>query len=92
HLNYFPTDAEIWSIRAHLIPHEAANSELARLESLIRELAVQCDRVKGYIASHTALISHARRLPQDVVEEIFLVCLPTHRNAVMNVAEPPLLL
>ncbi|KAJ7817497.1 hypothetical protein B0H14DRAFT_2237770, partial [Mycena olivaceomarginata] len=87
--NYVPTDAEIESIRTHLIPHEA---ELARLESLICEFVVQRDRVKDHIDSHKILISHHRRLPQEVVEEIFLACLPTLHNAVMSVAEWPLLL
>ncbi|KAJ6530266.1 hypothetical protein B0H19DRAFT_904173, partial [Mycena capillaripes] len=87
--NYAPTDAEIDRIRAHLAPHEA---ELARLEALIRDLTAQRDRVKDHVDSHRALISHPRRLPQDLIEQIFLACLPTHRNAVMSPAEAPLLL
>ncbi|KAF7358051.1 hypothetical protein MVEN_00852400 [Mycena venus] len=87
--NYVPTDADIECIRTHLVPHEA---ELARLEKLIHELTTQRDRVKNYIAPHKALISHPRRLPHDILEEIFLDCLPTHRNAVMSATEAPLLL
>lgn len=86
--NYVPTDAEIERIRAHLIPHE---NELARLESLIDDLIIQRNQIRDYIEPHRALISHPRRLPQDVVEQIFLACLPTH-NAIMSAAEPPLLL
>ncbi|KAJ7657322.1 hypothetical protein DFH06DRAFT_1045299 [Mycena polygramma] len=89
HTNYVPTDAEIEQIRAHLVPHEA---ELARLESLIQELTEQRDSVTRYIEPHKALISHPRRLPQDVVEQIFLACLPTQHNAVISHAEAPLLL
>jgi hypothetical protein len=37
HTNYVPTGAEIERIRTHLLPHEA---ELARLDSLIRQLTV----------------------------------------------------
>ncbi|KAK6996917.1 hypothetical protein R3P38DRAFT_3068450, partial [Favolaschia claudopus] len=87
--NYIPTDPEISQIRAHLLPHEA---ELASLDALIQDLCVQRDRVKDYVDSHKALISHPRRLPQDILEEIFLACLPTAHNAVMSVTEPPLLL
>ncbi|KAF8197826.1 hypothetical protein K438DRAFT_1672658 [Mycena galopus ATCC 62051] len=87
--NYVPSDVEIDLIRAHLAPHEA---ELVRLESLIRDLTVQRDRVKAHIDSHKALISQPRRLPQDVIEQIFLACLPTRHNAVMSVTEAPLLL
>ncbi|KAJ6468065.1 hypothetical protein C8R47DRAFT_1055881 [Mycena vitilis] len=89
HTNYVPTDAEIEQIRVHLVPHE---TELARLESLIQELTEQRDRVTRYIEPHKSLISHPRRLPQDVVEQIFLACLPTQHNAVMSHAEAPLLL
>ncbi|KAJ7898507.1 hypothetical protein B0H13DRAFT_2031678 [Mycena leptocephala] len=87
--NYVPSDAEIDRIRAYLAPHEA---KLARLQSLIHDLTVQQDRVKAHIDSHRALMSYPRRLPQDVVEQIFLACLPTRHNSVMSVAEAPLLL
>ncbi|KAK6996913.1 hypothetical protein R3P38DRAFT_1948038 [Favolaschia claudopus] len=87
--NYIPTDPEISQIGTHLLPHEA---ELARLDALIQDLCAQRDRVKNYVDSHKALISHPRRLPQDILEEIFLACLPTAHNAVMSLAEPPLLL
>ncbi|KAJ7657297.1 hypothetical protein DFH06DRAFT_1197914 [Mycena polygramma] len=89
HTNYVPADPEVQQIRAHLVPHEA---ELARLESLIHELAERRDRVKKYIEPHKALVSLPRRLPQDVVEEIFLACLPTHHNAIMSAETAPLLL
>ncbi|KAJ6487132.1 hypothetical protein C8R47DRAFT_516041 [Mycena vitilis] len=80
--NYVPTGTEIERIRAYLGPHEA---ELARLSSLVREL-------KDHIQSHRTLVSHSRRLPQDILEQVFLACLPTLHNAVMSPLEPPLLL
>ncbi|KAK6977586.1 hypothetical protein R3P38DRAFT_3123704 [Favolaschia claudopus] len=87
--NYIPTDPEISQIRAHLVPHEA---ELVHLDALIQDLCAQRVRVKAYLDSYKALISHPRRLPQDILEEIFLACLPTAHDAVMSLAEPPLLL
>jgi hypothetical protein len=89
HTNYVPTGAEIEQIRTHLLPHEA---ELAQLDSLIRQLTVQRSRIKDHIDAHKALISRARRLPHDLVKQIFLACLPTHHNAIMSPTEPPLLL
>ncbi|KAK6977578.1 hypothetical protein R3P38DRAFT_2666335 [Favolaschia claudopus] len=91
HLNtsYIPTDPEISQIQAHLLRHE---TELARLDALIQDLCAQRDRIKDYVESHKALISHPRRLPQDILEEIFLACLPTAHDAVMSSIEPPLLL
>ncbi|KAJ7608944.1 hypothetical protein DFH06DRAFT_1247803 [Mycena polygramma] len=87
--NYIPTDAEIDRIRAYLEPHEA---ELARLDSLMRKITIHREKIKDHIRSHRALISHPRRLPQDILEQIFLACLPTRHNAVMSPMEPPLLL
>ncbi|KAJ7457805.1 hypothetical protein FB451DRAFT_1274251 [Mycena latifolia] len=87
--NYLPTDTEIELIRAHLTPHEAS---LQRLEGLIRTLTAQRDRVKDYIAPYKALISHPRRLPYDLVEQIFLACLPTDYYPDMRSTDAPLLL
>ncbi|KAK6977580.1 hypothetical protein R3P38DRAFT_2810118 [Favolaschia claudopus] len=87
--NYIPLDPEISQIRAHILPYEA---ELAKLNTLIQCLRDRRDQVKFYVDSHKALISHPRRLPQDILEEIFLACLPTAHDAVMSPTEPPLLL
>ncbi|KAJ7151795.1 hypothetical protein C8R43DRAFT_1004394 [Mycena crocata] len=87
--NYIPTDSEIEDIHSHLVPHEA---KLERLNVLLSDLSAQRDRLQDYVDSHKALISYARRLPQDILEIIFLECLPTHRNAVMAPSDPPQLL
>ncbi|KAJ7764415.1 hypothetical protein B0H16DRAFT_1265181, partial [Mycena metata] len=87
--NYVPSDPEIEEIAAHLAPHEG---ELALLDALLLELTAQRDRVKDYIDSHKALTSYPRRLPHDIIQEMFLRCLPTRHNAVMSPTEPPLLL
>ncbi|KAJ7893197.1 hypothetical protein B0H13DRAFT_1523668, partial [Mycena leptocephala] len=84
--NYVPSGLDIERIRAHLGPYEA---ELERLESLMRELTAQRDRLKTYIEPHKALISHPRRLPCDLVETIFIAC-PS--QCTMSPAEAPLLL
>ncbi|KAJ7892597.1 hypothetical protein B0H13DRAFT_1478966, partial [Mycena leptocephala] len=55
-------------------------------------VSAQRDHLKDYVDSHEALLSPARQLPHDVVQEIFLTCLPSHRNAVMSPSEAPLLL
>jgi hypothetical protein len=88
--NYAPDDYEIGSIRTHLASYR---DKLAGLETLIRDLSAQRDhlKLKDYVDTHEALLSPARRLPHDVVQEIFLAWLPSHRNAVMSPAEAPLL-
>ncbi|KAK6996984.1 hypothetical protein R3P38DRAFT_3370806 [Favolaschia claudopus] len=87
--NYVPSDEEIERIQLDLVSHR---EQLARLDARIRELSEQRDKFKAYIDAHKALISHARRLPGDILEAIFLACLPTSRNAVMSTQEAPLLL
>ncbi|KAJ7752379.1 hypothetical protein B0H16DRAFT_1257575, partial [Mycena metata] len=86
---YAPPDDQIQVIRAHLAPHV---ERLASLKALIHDPSVQRDELMEYINLHTALISPVQRLPQDILQEIFLACLPTDRNTVMSVSEAPLLL
>ncbi|KAF8157425.1 hypothetical protein K438DRAFT_1462216, partial [Mycena galopus ATCC 62051] len=66
--------------------------KLESLESLTRDLSAQRDQLREYVAAHESLLSPARRLPEDILQHIFLTCLPTHRNAVMSANEAPLLL
>ncbi|KAJ7167261.1 hypothetical protein C8R43DRAFT_1232223 [Mycena crocata] len=89
HTNYIPSDSEIKQIKALLAPRCL---EVSRLESLIKDLSAQRDNLAEYISAHTALISPVRHLPRDIMQEIFIACLPVHRNAVMSAQETPVLL
>ncbi|KAJ6571233.1 hypothetical protein B0H19DRAFT_987847 [Mycena capillaripes] len=89
HTNYVPSDTEVKCIEEHLLPHRL---ELLRLERLIQDLCSQRTKILHYINVHKALISPARRLPADIVQEIFLACLPTQRNSVMSSKDAPLIL
>ncbi|KAJ7513056.1 hypothetical protein B0H11DRAFT_1843504 [Mycena galericulata] len=89
HTNYAPSDSEIKWIQSHIEPHTV---EVARLNALIQDLSAQRDETQEYIDAHKALLSPVRRLPPDIVQEIFTACLPTQRNAVMSAREAPLLL
>ncbi|KAF8199965.1 hypothetical protein K438DRAFT_1822931 [Mycena galopus ATCC 62051] len=87
--NYIPSDEEIKSIRLDIV---SRSEELARIDERIYELSAQRDEIQASIDAQKALISHPRRLPADIVREIFIACLPTRRNAVMSTQEAPLLL
>ncbi|KAJ7771572.1 hypothetical protein B0H16DRAFT_1364181 [Mycena metata] len=87
--NYIPSDEEIERIQTDLTLKAA---EFGRLDKLIQSLCIERDKIGAYLDSHKALISHPRRLPRDIVQEIFLACLPTDRNAVMSPTEAPVLL
>ncbi|KAF7346539.1 hypothetical protein MSAN_01882000 [Mycena sanguinolenta] len=89
HTNYVPSSEEFQCIQMDLALRA---QELARLDARISELTAQRDQLQAYVDSHKALISHPRRLPPDILREIFVACLPTERNAVMSAQEAPLLL
>ncbi|KAJ7502561.1 hypothetical protein B0H11DRAFT_1989128 [Mycena galericulata] len=89
HTNFVPSDEEAEGIRIDLA---FRLEELERIDERIRELSAERDKMKQYIDSHKALISHPRRLPADIVREIFTACLPADRNAVLSAQEAPLIL
>ncbi|KAJ6508390.1 hypothetical protein C8R45DRAFT_1208076 [Mycena sanguinolenta] len=94
--NYVPSDSEILEIRTLLVgPKEKLaeiDAQIEALEITLAQLKEQRAALKGPIDAHNALISLMRRIPQDVLLEIFLWCLPTNHNAVIDCAEAPLLL
>ncbi|KAJ7241441.1 hypothetical protein C8J57DRAFT_1369361, partial [Mycena rebaudengoi] len=94
--NYCPLDSEIQCIRDLLVE---PSLELKRLDNEIRELEAAADRlqaerqrISAYVDAHSALLSPIRHLPLDVVQEIFVACLPADRNAVMSACDAPVLL
>lgn len=68
------------------------NSEIAHLLARLEDLKLRRDKIKHYVDAHQALLSPARRLPVDIIGEIFVHCLPTGRNATRALYEAPLLL
>ncbi|EDR03630.1 uncharacterized protein LACBIDRAFT_307014 [Laccaria bicolor S238N-H82] len=96
HTNYPPSASEILDIKNFLTEPlgrlSALDAEIERLDSIIRVLCDERCALSDEIEAHQALISPFRRLPLDIMEEIFTHCLPTHHNAVMSVGEAPLLL
>ncbi|KAF7348247.1 Hexose carrier protein [Mycena sanguinolenta] len=96
HTNYVPSDAEVLQIRS-LLMYPA--DELARIDAQIEAMEIalgqlkeQRAALKGPIDAHLALISPMRRIPHDVLLEIFFSCLPTEHNALIDPAKAPLVL
>ncbi|KAJ7466945.1 hypothetical protein FB451DRAFT_1259601 [Mycena latifolia] len=94
--NHCPTDEEVAEIKALLVDPtlqlKRLDDEIAEMWKAIDRLTEQRDRLGGYVDAHKALISPVRRLPLDIIQEIFVACIPTHRNCVMSAREPPVLL
>lgn len=59
---------------------------------MIDEAARKRDRLQQFIDIHLALLSPVRRLPDDVVREVFIATLPSSRNPAISSDEGPLLL
>ncbi|KAJ7187919.1 hypothetical protein C8R46DRAFT_1340842 [Mycena filopes] len=94
--NYCPLDDEVLQIRAFLEAPlsrlKQLDDQISELQKAIDELAEERERVRSFVDPHKDLISPFRRLPLDVIQEIFVACLPTHRNCVMTAVEAPVLL
>ncbi|KAJ3835398.1 hypothetical protein EV361DRAFT_387945 [Lentinula raphanica] len=88
--NYAPSPDEILELKALLIQPYA---ELARLEAEIARALCEKEKISSFIEAHRALMSPVRQIPEEVLAEIFLHCLPTDRNfAIRSLDEAPLLL
>ncbi|KAJ6524734.1 hypothetical protein DFH09DRAFT_1286319 [Mycena vulgaris] len=96
HTNAVPSDADCQRIRDFIAGplKEAADltTEIARMQNLIDELTQKRDALTDSIAAHLAMVSPARRLPEDIVRDVFVACLPAHRNPFILSNESPLLL
>ncbi|KAF9483072.1 hypothetical protein BDN70DRAFT_828262 [Pholiota conissans] len=68
------------------------NSKISELERSLNELKRERDILEEEIEQHALLLTPFRRLPDDMLREIFIACLPDDRNAIMSYRKAPLLL
>ncbi|KAK7054705.1 hypothetical protein VNI00_003168 [Paramarasmius palmivorus] len=87
--NYIPSPVQIKEIKELVRRKE---EELRILNKKIVQLQVERDKLQSFVDGHHALLSPARRLPRDVLAEIFLQCLPTVQLPVCSATDAPLLL
>jgi hypothetical protein len=87
--NYVATDSESLEIKT-LLEHPTARLE--ELSTQLQELRDEQSALLLFISKHRALISPIHNLPIDILQEIFIACLPTAHNSVMSSSEPPILL
>ncbi|ESK87647.1 hypothetical protein Moror_1922 [Moniliophthora roreri MCA 2997] len=93
--NYTPDSQESTQIAAFLRkPQEdldSLNDEIKQLQASLNNLIAQRDAVRFYIDRHRALLSPFRRLPADILRQIFIQCLPTDQYPVRSTSTAPLL-
>ncbi|KAJ6472797.1 hypothetical protein DFH09DRAFT_1475082 [Mycena vulgaris] len=94
--NYCPSDEEAIAIQTLLVEPtrrlQCLDDEITDLQKAVEKLRDERDKLGAYVDAHMALISPVRRLPLDIIQEIFIACLPAHRNCVMSAVEAPVLL
>ncbi|KAF7367728.1 hypothetical protein MSAN_00836700 [Mycena sanguinolenta] len=94
--NDVPSDEEIAHLRDFLVgPTEQLakiQAQIDEMELVVGQLKAKRESLQTDIDAHKALISPMRRVPEDVLREIFVACLPTTHIAVIDIAEAPLLL
>ncbi|KAJ7140967.1 hypothetical protein C8R44DRAFT_726662 [Mycena epipterygia] len=94
--NYCPEDGEVAEIKALIaepvLQLQRLDDEIAEMQKAIDKLTKDRDNLGAYIGAHKALISPVRRLPLDIIQEIFLACLPTRGNCIMSASEAPVIL
>ncbi|KIM41494.1 hypothetical protein M413DRAFT_149619, partial [Hebeloma cylindrosporum] len=80
------------SLKVPLNELREIEKEIQRLNELMEIMNAKRRSIQKIIDDHNVILAPARRLPQDVLHEIFLNCLPTHRNPNVEFSESPLLL
>lgn len=66
--------------------------EIERLGQALQALNSEQERTRDIVKPYNTILSPIRRLPADVLHEIFFHCLPSHRFPIMDASEAPLLL
>ncbi|KAF6748321.1 hypothetical protein DFP72DRAFT_917033 [Ephemerocybe angulata] len=94
--NHVPSDLERKAIEQFLEGPELESSNLSaeidRYEAIIQALRTKRDLLRPIIDDHRAILSPARRLPDDILREVFVRCLPHKHNATMYAGDAPVLL
>ncbi|KDR83132.1 hypothetical protein GALMADRAFT_872316 [Galerina marginata CBS 339.88] len=70
---------------------ELAQREIQTLQNRLKELTPKCETIQQSISDLSALIS-LRRLPTDLLREVFLHCLPAYRNPTLSALGAPMVL
>ncbi|KAJ7255877.1 hypothetical protein B0H12DRAFT_1218759 [Mycena haematopus] len=96
HTNAVPTDAECDRIRDFLQgPRKELvdlSHKITQLQSLLYEATHRRDELQEFVSAHLALVSPFRRLPDDIIRQIFIATHPSTRNPSLSSDEPPLVL
>jgi hypothetical protein len=85
--NFIPSESDVQLINDYLVKPLA---KITLLDLEISRLQAERDDIYARVQPYQALLSPIRQLPLDIMERIFLFCLPTQRNPAMSTLEAPL--
>ncbi|KAJ7592872.1 hypothetical protein C8J56DRAFT_484188 [Mycena floridula] len=87
--NSLPTEAE----RVHLNQLlDTSNEEISRLTVAIDKLVLEREKLRSNVVTYKAALAPIRLLPEDMLREIFVSCLPSNKAAATTIKDAPLLL
>ncbi|PPR02242.1 hypothetical protein CVT24_011491 [Panaeolus cyanescens] len=91
-----PTDDALGYLKHDLTPLNNELQDIDRSITILKLTLASLTKQKGhmlnFLAAFDAISTPIRRIPDEILEEIFYVCLPTHRNPMPITSESPLLL
>jgi hypothetical protein len=94
--NYVPSKDEVHQINKLLVgsvsQFDLLDAEILRLQKVIDGLSLKRAQLHSDIVGHRALTTPMRRIPEELLQEIFIRCLPVDHNALMSATQAPLLL
>ncbi|PPR02633.1 hypothetical protein CVT24_002118 [Panaeolus cyanescens] len=94
--NSLPPDDVVAELKAFLKEPakelDKAERNVFLLSLVLARVKLQRDALAENMRSYSPILSPIRRIPPDVLGEIFYQCLSTHRNPIMHSSEAPLLL
>ncbi|KAF8886247.1 hypothetical protein CPB84DRAFT_1685141, partial [Gymnopilus junonius] len=71
---------------------ESKSEEIQSILASLKELEEERNGLDKTIEEYSLILSPIRRIPSELLQEIFYYCLPDHRNPVMSFKEAPMLL
>ncbi|KAF8814499.1 hypothetical protein BYT27DRAFT_7206060 [Phlegmacium glaucopus] len=96
HNNQAPSEHEAREIKVlRMNPLEqisVVNAEIERIESILDSLKRKRANIQKSIDDCNTVLAPVRRLSMDILGVIFIYCLATHRNPIMDASEAPILL
>ncbi|KAF8169279.1 hypothetical protein K438DRAFT_2024702 [Mycena galopus ATCC 62051] len=87
--NYVPTPRERRTIEEHC---QQSMEKIAEVSKIIQGSHALRSALQERVDPYLALLSPVRAMPPEILQQIFVGCLPTRHNAIMHPSASPLLL